>query len=62
MNNAFVIGMTGPTGSGKSTVGMLLLEKGFKIVDADKIARRVTEKGSPTLAVLCSAFGECRVC
>ena len=58
MNNAFVIGMTGPTGSGKSTVGKLLLEKGFKIVDADKVARRVTEKGSPTLAVLCSAFGD----
>lgn len=58
MNNAFVIGMTGPTGSGKSTVGKLLCEKGFKIVDADKVARRVTEKGSPTLAVLCSAFGD----
>lgn len=58
MNNAFVIGMTGPTGSGKSTVGRLLLEKGFKIVDADKVARRVTEKGSPTLAVLCTAFGD----
>lgn len=53
-----VIGMTGPTGSGKSTVGKLLCERGFKIVDADKVARRVTEKGSPTLSELCSAFGD----
>lgn len=53
-----VIGMTGPTGSGKSTVGKLLCEKGFKIVDADKTARRVTEKGSPTLGELCSEFGD----
>lgn len=58
MNNAFVVGMTGPTGSGKSTVGKLLCERGFKIVDADRVARRVTEKGSPTLAVLCANFGD----
>ena len=53
-----VIGMTGPTGSGKSTVGRLLCERGFKIVDADKVARRVTEKGSPALCELCCAFGD----
>lgn len=58
MNKAIVIGMTGPTGSGKSTVGGLLCEKGFKIVDADKVARQVTEKGSPTLLELCGAFGD----
>lgn len=58
MRDFIVIGMTGPTGSGKSTVGKLLCEKGFKIVDADKVARRVTEKGSPVLAALSSAFGD----
>jgi len=58
MRDFIVVGMTGPTGSGKSTVGRLLCEKGFKIIDADKVARRVTEKGSPTLSSLCSAFGE----
>ncbi len=58
MENIFVVGMTGPTGSGKSTVGKLLCERGFKIIDADKTARRVTEKGSPTLALLCNAFGD----
>lgn len=58
MNKAIVIGMTGPTGSGKSTVGELLREKGFEIIDADKVARQVTEKGSPTLLELCSVFGD----
>lgn len=58
MKDFIVIGMTGPTGSGKSTVGELLCEKGFKIVDADKVARRVTEKGSPSLGELCVAFGD----
>lgn len=58
MKDFIVIGMTGPTGSGKSTVGKLLCEKGFKIVDADKVARRVTEKGSPVLSELCSVFGD----
>ena len=58
MKDFFVIGMTGPTGAGKSTVGQMLCERGFKIVDADKVARRVTEKGSPTLVALCDAFGD----
>ncbi|MBR5773733.1 MAG: dephospho-CoA kinase [Clostridia bacterium] len=58
MSKFLVIGMTGPTGSGKSTIGETLCARGFKIVDADKVARRVTEKGSPTLAQLCSAFGD----
>ena len=53
MSEFLVIGMTGPTGSGKSTVGKMLCERGYKIVDADRVARRVTEKGSPTLTELC---------
>lgn len=58
MSEVIVIGMTGPTGAGKSTVGHLLRQKGFSIIDADKTARKVTEMGSPTLAALCEAFGE----
>ena len=58
MSEKIIIGLTGPTGAGKSTIGMLLRKQGFAIIDADKTARQVTEAGSPTLAALCEAFGE----
>ncbi len=53
-----VIGLTGGIGAGKSTVSDFLLDKGFTVIDADKIARQMTEKGSKTLQALTSAFGE----
>ncbi|MPM77367.1 Dephospho-CoA kinase [bioreactor metagenome] len=53
-----VIGLTGKTGSGKTTVSSLLKEKGFYIIDGDKIAREITLAGSPVLIKLQNAFGE----
>ena len=52
-----VIGLTGGMGTGKSTVSEYIAQKGIKIIDADKIARMVTEKGSDTLMLLVKAFG-----
>lgn len=52
-----VIGLTGGSGSGKSTAASFIREKGIKVIDADAIARRITEKGSPALERLVSAFG-----
>lgn len=52
------IGLTGLTGAGKSTAAGLFAQRGFGIVDADAAARRVTEKGSPSLIALASRFGE----
>lgn len=43
-----VIGVTGPTGSGKSEVSQHLSTKGFEIVDADKI--------------VCDIYTNCREC
>jgi dephospho-CoA kinase len=51
------IGVTGGIGSGKSTVASLLSERGAIVVDADVIARRVVEQGSPVLANLVEEFG-----
>ncbi len=53
-----VIGLTGGIASGKSTVSELLTVFGFKVVDADKAARKAVEKGSKGLAKVRETFGE----
>lgn len=53
-----VIGLTGGTGSGKSTVAAYLKEKGCHIIDADKISRELTAKGGEALGAIMSAFGQ----
>ncbi|MBE5667501.1 dephospho-CoA kinase [Staphylococcus sp. SS251] len=53
-----VIGLTGGIASGKSTVSELLTVFGFKVVDADKAARKAVEKGSKGLAQVRETFGE----
>lgn len=52
-----VIGLTGPTGAGKSTVAAAFAKAGALIVDADRLAREVVEKGHPCLLALASHFG-----
>ena len=53
-----IIGLTGQTGAGKSTVCAYLSSMPFCIIDCDKVAREVTEKGSPVLDRLAAAFGK----
>lgn len=53
-----IIGLTGGIGSGKSTVAQLLVQEGWVLVDADRIARDIVEPGQPALAELADAFGE----
>lgn len=53
-----LIGLTGGIGSGKSTVATLCRERGWRVVDADGIARDVVKPGRPALAELEAAFGE----
>ena len=57
MKNGSIIGLTGQTGAGKTTVARLFSEYGYPVVDADKTARMVTEKGSPVLETLAETFG-----
>lgn len=54
----FIIGLTGGIASGKTSVSSMLKEMGFPIVDADIIARRVVEKGSPVLERIKKEFGD----
>jgi len=51
------VGLTGGIGSGKSTVGRLLVERGAVLVDADQWARAVVEPGTETLARVVERFG-----
>ncbi|MCD2137132.1 dephospho-CoA kinase [Salinicoccus halitifaciens] len=52
-----VIGLTGGIASGKSTASAYIEEQGFKVLDADVYARKVTEKGSPGYQRIIEAFG-----
>ncbi len=53
-----VIGLTGKTGAGKSTVSRYLEKKGCYIIDGDKIARDILLPGRPAVKELASYFGE----
>ena len=53
-----IYGLTGGSGSGKTTVCGYLEEMGYKVIDADKVARSLTEAGSPVLLKLQEAFGD----
>lgn len=57
-----LVGLTGGIGSGKSTVSLLLAERGAVIVDADAITRQVQQPGSPVLAALAEQFGATTLC
>ncbi|KZE39834.1 dephospho-CoA kinase [Bhargavaea cecembensis] len=53
-----IIGLTGSIASGKSTVSRMFEERGFPIVDADRVARLVVEPGQPALNEIRQAFGD----
>ncbi|QAA33954.1 dephospho-CoA kinase [Clostridium manihotivorum] len=52
------VGLTGGIGTGKSTVSKMLLESGFCIIDADKIAKDVLSKYPEILLRVKDDFGD----
>lgn len=58
LTKPYTIGITGPTGAGKGYICQKLKERGFRIIDCDRIARDVTKKGEPVLVELAKAFGD----
>ncbi len=56
--DVLVVGLTGQTGAGKSTVSKVFSENGFAVINADLISRQVVVKGSPCLGELVEIFGE----
>lgn len=51
------IGLTGQIGCGKSTVAGMLAARGAVAIDADMLARAVTEPGEPALTAIVARFG-----
>lgn len=51
-----IIGLTGLTGAGKSTAAGILQRRGWHVVDADAVSRRVTERPD-ILGKIQAAFG-----
>lgn len=56
--NFLKIGITGGTGSGKTSVCKHLRYKGFQVIDSDAIARTILEKDSDAYNVVVSHFGK----
>jgi dephospho-CoA kinase len=52
-----LVALTGGLGSGKSTVGGMLAERGAVVIEADDLARRAVERGSAGLRKLVDEFG-----
>lgn len=51
-----IIGLTGPTGSGKTTLSDIAKKYGFCIINADSVARDVVKKGESLLKKLDGEF------
>lgn len=52
-----IVGLTGQTGAGKTTVSEMFLDNEFYIINADSVARIVMSKGMPCLDEVSNAFG-----
>lgn len=53
----YLVAVTGGIASGKSVVASRLAEHGAVHIDADDLARRVVEPGTPALAAIAQYFG-----
>lgn len=56
-NKNKLIGLTGGIGAGKSTVADFFRNAGITVINADQLAREITEPGEPALAEIVSVFG-----
>lgn len=59
MKNYCVVGLTGQSGAGKTSVSREFENHGFYIINCDMVSRKVTEKGSECCKRLSEIFPEC---
>ncbi|MDE6020207.1 MAG: dephospho-CoA kinase [Ruminococcus sp.] len=58
LEDIMVVGLTGQTGAGKSTVSKIFRQCGFALINADNISREVVKKGSSCLNEIKDCFPE----
>lgn len=58
MKKCRIIGLTGQSGAGKSTVAKFLEQNGFYVINADLLVRKIYNSGSPCLKTIAAVFGE----
>ena len=56
LDGVMVIGLTGQTGAGKSTVSKVFVQNGFRLIDADAISRHVVARECHCLITLQECF------
>lgn len=54
----YILGLTGQTGAGKSTVCEIAEKNGFFVIDCDRISHSVTNRKGPALDALVKTFGK----
>src|SRR5436309_1400213 len=57
IGDVLLVGLTGGIGAGKSTVARMLAERGAVVIDADELARRGIDTGTPGFDAIVKAFG-----
>ncbi|MBR2284353.1 MAG: dephospho-CoA kinase [Ruminococcus sp.] len=62
LEGVMVVGLTGQTGAGKSTVSGIFEANGFAVINADLVARKVVEKGNPCLGEIADFYGSGILC
>ncbi|HVR87983.1 MAG TPA: dephospho-CoA kinase [Candidatus Limnocylindria bacterium] len=55
--SAFVVGLTGPIGAGKSTAAAILRELGARVLDADALAKDEQSRGTVGYTAIMQQFG-----
>ena len=56
--NMYLVGLTGQTGAGKTTVSRLFEAEGIAVINADTVARQVVERGTSCLQAMQRVFGD----
>lgn len=59
MKNYIIVGLTGQSGAGKTTISNEFFKNGFYIINCDMVSRKVTETGSECCKSLATIFPDC---
>ncbi|MEG1873489.1 MAG: dephospho-CoA kinase, partial [Ruthenibacterium sp.] len=54
--NTMIVGLTGQTGAGKSTISRMFADRGVPVIDADVVARETMEHSKSCLMDLVLEF------